>query len=137
VGLNAALAAHFDAVTLLATGDDSLAREAEAAVPGISTIAVKWAWGTRAAENLHPDEACALIEAAAATALEQRAQLTPVKINGAVELEVDVLRPHMTQRACAIPDVELRAPLTLGFTAPDLPSAYDMVDVFAVLAAAQ
>jgi D-amino peptidase len=137
LGLNAALAAHFDAVTLLATGDDTLAREAKAVVPGITTVTVKWAWSTRAAEGLHPDEACARIEAAAATALEQRAQLIPRKIDGAVDLEVDVLRPHMTQRACAIPGVELRAPLTLGFAAPDFPSAYDLIDVFATLAAAQ
>ncbi|MEO9133387.1 MAG: M55 family metallopeptidase [Jatrophihabitantaceae bacterium] len=137
VGLNAALAAHFDAVTILATGDDTLASEAEAVVPGIATVTVKWARATRAAEGLHPGEACARIEAAAATALDQQSRLSPLKIDGAVDLEVDVLRPHMTQRARAIPGVELRAPLTLGFLAPDFPSAYDLIDVFAVLAAAQ
>src|SRR4051794_11413838 len=59
LGLNVALAAHFDAVAVLATGDDTVAREAESVLPGITTVTVKWARGTRAAESLHPDEACA------------------------------------------------------------------------------
>jgi D-aminopeptidase len=42
----------------------------------------------------------------------------------------------MTERACLIPGVELRAPLTLGFLAPDFPTAYDMIDVLSILAAA-
>src|SRR6185437_10593923 len=50
LGLNAALAAHYGAVPVLATGDDTLAREAESVVPGIATVAVKHAFGNRAAE---------------------------------------------------------------------------------------
>ncbi|MGI8760558.1 MAG: hypothetical protein ACR2LF_04540 [Jatrophihabitantaceae bacterium] len=46
-----------------------------------------------------------------------------------------MLRPLMTERACLIPGVELRAPLTLGFTAPDFAGAYDLIDVFSILAA--
>jgi len=53
-----------------------------------------------------------------------------------VDLEVDVLRPFMTERACLIPGVELRGALTLGFHAADLPAAYDLIDVFAILASA-
>src|SRR5690606_2598665 len=42
-GLNAALAAHFGAAPVLATGDDTLAAEAEEIVPGSYTVTVKWA----------------------------------------------------------------------------------------------
>lgn len=136
LGLGAALAAHFGAVPALATGDDTLAREAELIVPGITTVAVKTAYGNRTAEGLHPDEACARIEAAAQTALARRAEVQPPSFAGTVDLEVDLLRPHMTERACAIPGVELRGPLTLGFRAPDFPTAYDLIDIFAILAAA-
>src|SRR5665213_1104788 len=69
LGLNAALAAHYGAVPVLATGDDTLAREAESVVPGITTVGVKTAFGNRAAEGLHPDESCSRIESAARTAL--------------------------------------------------------------------
>ena len=41
----------------------------------------------------------------------------------------------MTERACLIPGVELRTPLTLGFHASDFPAAYDMIEVFSILAA--
>ncbi len=135
-GLNAALAAYYGAVPVLATGDDTLAREAESVVPGITTVAVKRAFGNRAAEGLHPEESCARIEAAAETALANRADVHPPDFAGAVDLEVDVLRPFMTERACLIPGVELRGALTLGFHAADLPAAYDLIDVFAILASA-
>jgi len=134
-GLNAALAAYYGAVPVLATGDDTLAREAEFVVPGITTVAVKRAVGTRAAEGLHPEKSCARIEAAAETALANRAD-HPTDFAGAADLEVDVLRPFMTERACLIPGVELRGALTLGFHAADLPAAYDLIDVFAILASA-
>jgi D-amino peptidase len=135
LGLNAALAAHYGAVPVLATGDDTLAREAEAIVPGITTVVVKRAVGNRAADGLHPEESCARIQAATTRALAARSGVRPPKFDGAVELEVDVLRPFMTERACLIPGVELRSRLTLGFRAADFPSAYNMVDVISVLAA--
>ena len=50
LGLNIALAAHFDAAPVLATGDDTLAQEAQSVAPGIATVTVKWALGNRAAE---------------------------------------------------------------------------------------
>jgi hypothetical protein len=46
-----------------------------------------------------------------------------------------MLWPAMTERACLIPGVELRTPLTLGFHASDFPAAYDMIEVFSILAA--
>ena len=42
----------------------------------------------------------------------------------------------MTELACLIPGMELRAPLTLGFRAADFPAAYNLIDVVTVLAAA-
>jgi D-aminopeptidase len=42
----------------------------------------------------------------------------------------------MTELACLIPGVELRGPLTLGYNANDFTAAYNMIDVFCILAAA-
>ena len=136
LGLNAALAAHYGAVPVLATGDDTLAREAESVVPGITTVVVKTAFGNRAAEGLHPDEACSRIEAAATAALANHRDVHPPLFAGDVDLEVDMLRLHMTELSCWIPGVELRGPLTLGFRAADFPAAYNMIDIFAILAGA-
>jgi D-amino peptidase len=135
LGLNAVLAAHYGAVPVLATGDDTLTREAESVVSGITTVAVKRAFGNRAAEGLHPEESCARIETAARAALANITDVQAPKIVGDVDLEVDMLRPSMTERACLIPGVELRSRRTLGFHAADFSFAYDMIDVFSILAA--
>ncbi|MBO1756721.1 M55 family metallopeptidase [Allobranchiibius sp. CTAmp26] len=136
LGLNAALASFHGAVPVLATGDDTLAAEAASVVPGITTVMVKRAVANRAAEGLHPRESCRRIEAAAQAALAHPEVVHAPVFQGPVDLEVDVLRPSMTERALGIPGVERRAPLTLGFTAADFGAAYDLIEVFTVLAAA-
>ncbi len=135
-GLNAALAAHFDVPTVLATGDDTLVAEAKKIVPGITTVEVKRAFGNRAAESLHPEEACARIEAGIQYALAHLPAPGPV-FTGAVDLEVDVHRPLMTELACLIPGVQLRGPLTVGIRTDDFVVAYNLIDVFTVLAREQ
>jgi D-amino peptidase len=134
LGLNAALAAHHGAATVLATGDDTLVREAERAVPGITTVEVKRAVGNRAAESRHPSEAGQLIASAAERALRAPTFPKATTIEGPVNLEVDLLKPGMTELARLIPGVEARGPLTLGFRAADFPAAYDLIEVFAALA---
>lgn len=136
-GLNAALAAHYGVSPVLAAGDDSLAREAEEVVPGLHAVTVKWALGGSAARNLHPQEACARIEAAVPQALADRADVRPPRFDGEVDLEVDLRTPLMTERAQLIPGVSLRGPRTLGYTAPDFPTAHGLVSVFANLASAE
>lgn len=134
LGLNVALAAHYGVPTVLATGDDTLAREAAVIVPGMTTVEVKRAVGNRAAESLHPREACSRIEAGTQHALRNPAALG-VRFEGGVDLEVDMHRPVMTEMAQLIPGVEARGPLTLGFTAANFAEAYDLIEVFTTLAA--
>ena len=74
------------------------------------------------------------IEAAVTAALAAPAEVRPPIFAGSVDLEVDLLRPVMTERAALIPGVERRGPLTLGFQVADYPAAYDLIDIFAVLA---
>ncbi len=134
LGLNAALAASFGVPTVLASGDNTLAAEAQRTVPGITTVEVKRAYGNRAAESLHPDEACVRIEAAVQDALANPPDLAPV-FDGPVDIEVDLHKPVMTELARLIPAVEVRGPLTLGVRADTFAAAYDLIDVLTVLAA--
>lgn len=136
LGLNAALAAHFGAAPVLATGDDTFVREASSAVPGMTTVEVKRAVGNRTAEGLHPDEACARIEAGATAALRNLSPSTAPRFPGPVDLEIDVLRPRMSEYAALIPGVELRGPVTLGYQAADFAAAYNLIEVVIVLAGA-
>ncbi|MQA06618.1 MAG: aminopeptidase [Streptosporangiales bacterium] len=133
-GLNAALAAHYDVAPVLAAGDDTLAGEAEEAVPGMFGVPVKWALGAYAAQNLHPEEACARIEAAVPDALAERANVRPLHVEAPVDLEVDLVRPGMTERALLVPGVKRRGGRTLGYVADDIAAAHDLVTLFAVLA---
>jgi D-amino peptidase len=135
LGLNAALAAHYGVPTVLATGDDTLVREAALTVAGITTVEVKRAFGNRAADSLHPAEACARIEASTEQALRNPPEPGPVFAGAAVDLEVDLLKPGMTELARLIPGVQSRGPRTLGIITHDFAAAYDLLEVFTVLAA--
>ncbi len=135
LGLNVELAAHHGAACLLATGDDTLVAEAAATVAGIECVAVKRAVANRAAESLHPAESCRRIQAAAEKAFTPGLRAAAPRFDGPVDLEVDMLRPSMTERSLAIPGVQLRAPLTLAFSAESYVAAYELIEVFTVLAA--
>jgi D-amino peptidase len=133
LGLNTALAAHRGVPVVLVSGDDSVAAEAADIAPGMHTVVVKQALGTRAAALLHPDEACERIEAEVAPALADRAAVRPLRFDGPVTVEVDVLMPHMTERALLVPGVELKDGCTLRYAAPDFGAAYQVIQLITML----
>jgi D-amino peptidase len=134
IGLSAALAGHFGAIPVLVSGDDTVAAEAEEAAPGITSVIVKWALGSHAAENLHPAIACDRIEEATSSALSARDSVEVPTFAGLVDLEVDLRRPEMTERAMLVPGMELRAPCTIGFTGLEFPVAYGLIGLIADIA---
>ncbi len=135
LGLNTALAAHSGVPVVLVSGDDSVAAEAAEVAPGMRAVVVKQALGTRAAALLHPDEACERIEAEVPSALADRAAVRPLRFDGPVAVEVDVLRPHMTERALLVPGVELGHGCTLRYAAPDFGTAYQVIQLITMLGA--
>ena len=120
---------------VLVSGDDSVAAEAAEVAPGMHAVVVKQALGTRAAALLHPDEACERIEAAVPSALADRAVVRPLRFDGPVTVEVDVLTPQMTERALLVPGVELKDGCTLRYAAPDFGTAYQVIQLITVLGA--
>jgi D-amino peptidase len=133
LGLNTALAAHHGVPAVLVSGDDTVAAEAALVAPGMHAVVVKQALGSRAAQLLHPQEACDQIEQAVPKALAARADVRPLRFDGPVLLEVDVLLPHMTERALLVPGMELAA-RTLRYRAPDFPTAYRVTQLITMLA---
>lgn len=136
LGLNVARASHSGVPTVLVAGDDTVAIEAAQVAPGMHAVVVKWALGQTAAECLHPDEACDQIEQAVPRALTDREAVRPLHFDGPVDLEVDVLHPGMTERAQLIPGMELKGGQTLRYQAPDIPTAYRLIQLIAVLGTA-
>jgi D-amino peptidase len=135
LGLNAALAGHSSVPAVLAAGDDSVAAEAAAVVPGMHAVVVKRAFGARAAASLHPEEACDRIEREVPLALADRGAVQPPRFAGRVALEVDVLAPRMTERALLIPGMELAGGTTLRYAAADFPTAYRVTQLISMLGA--
>jgi D-amino peptidase len=133
LGLNAALAAHHGVPAVLVAGDDSVAAEAADVAPGMHTVVVKRALGARAAALAHPDEVCERIEREVPLALADRDAVRPLRFDGPVPLEVEVLFPAMTERALLIPGVELASGRVLRYQAPDFPTAYQVTQLIAAL----
>jgi D-amino peptidase len=133
LGLNTALAAHSGVPAVLVSGDDTVAAEAAEVAPGMRTVVVKRALGIRAAALMHPDEACERIEREVPVALADRDNVRPICFDGPVQLEVDVLRPHMAERVLLVPGTELVGGCTIRYAAPDFPTAYRIVELVALL----
>jgi D-amino peptidase len=89
--------------------------------------------GARSAALLHPDEACDRIEQEVPKALADREAVQPLRFDGPVLLEVEVLRPHMTERALLIPGIERTDGCTLRYAAPDFPTAYRVIQLITML----
>jgi len=135
LGLNTAFAAHSGVPPVLVAGDDTVAAEAAEVAPGMHTVVVKRALGARAAAMLHPGEACDRIEQEVPKALADRGAVRPLRFDGPVMLEVQVLRTRMAEHALLIPGVELVDGCTLRYPAPDFPTAYRVADLIALLGA--
>jgi D-amino peptidase len=136
IGLSVRLASHHGAPTIFASGDDTACAEAEAAAPGIVVVAVKRALGNRAADCLHPADACEQLEAGAAEAAARRPPPEAHRRAGSpVDLEIDLLRPVMADRVTRIPGAQRGASNTVTFSVPDISAAYELVDLVADVAA--
>jgi D-amino peptidase len=137
LGLNATLAAHRGVPAVLVSGDDSVAAEAAQVAPRMHTVVVKRALGARAAALLHPEEAYERIEQAVPRALADREAIAgamgALRFAGPVLLEVEVLKPHMTERALLVPGVERADGCTLRYQAPDFPTAYQVTQLITML----
>jgi D-amino peptidase len=136
IGLNAALAAHHGVPVVLVCGDDSVAREAQGLVEGVATVVVKKAIGARAADSLHPAEACRRIEAAVPGALADRGRVQSISFSGPVEVEVDLFREHMAENPLLLPGSRRVAARTVGYGAPDFLTAYRVIRLITVMASA-
>jgi D-amino peptidase len=133
IGLNTALAAHHGVPVVLVAGDDTVAAEASEVAPGVHTVVVKRALGFKAAALLHPDEACARIEHEVPRALAARDAVRPLRFDGPVLVEVEVLVPVMTERALLIPGMERAGGRVLRYQAPDFLTAYQIIQLIAML----
>jgi D-amino peptidase len=76
-GINALVARHFDVPVVLITGDEVTVSEISEVSPGIRSAVVKRSLNRFAANSMHPDDACALIQEEARLAVAGIADARP------------------------------------------------------------
>ena len=132
IGLNAAVAGSFGVPVLLVTGDASVEAEVQDLLPGTATVVVKRGIGQLAADSLHPDLACSLIEETAVHTVRHLAA-RPFVVSGPVDLEVAVSLPAYADQAMIIPGIERVQGRGLRYAAPDYLTAYKIVRLIGAL----
>ncbi|MHC4660610.1 MAG: M55 family metallopeptidase [Planctomycetota bacterium] len=133
-GLNAAMAGVFNVPLVFAGGDKALCEEAQELIPGIVTVETKRGIGQIAAESLHPELACELIEEGVKEALEKIKNIAPYRIDGEVQLDIDFVRTGHADVAAAMPGTERTSPKGVSYRANDYTEAYKAFRAMLLLA---
>ena len=133
LGLNTALAAHSGVPAVLVSGDDTVAAEAADVAPGMHAVVVKRALVPGRLRCCILMRHAERIEAAVPEGWPTGRRSGRSRFDGPVLLEVEVLRPHMTERALLVPGIERNDGRTLRYAAPDFPAAYRVAELIAML----
>ncbi len=126
-GLNTLIAGYFSVPAIFVSGDQMIAQEATAFVPGIETAVVKQANGYFSGSCLPPEQTQRLLTESARTAVRNFSQSSapkPVKSTGPVDIAVEFTHPHMAETAARMPGAERRSGRSVGITCQDLPQAF-------------
>ncbi len=118
-GINALVALAHGVPVALVTGDDVTAAETRSFCPGIEAAVVKHSVSRFAAESLHPDVACARIEAAATRALQRLPDLEPPAISLPATLLVGWRNADLAEMATWLRGVERIDTTTVAMTDDD------------------
>jgi len=109
-GLNALVASHFGVPIALVSGDEATAQEAESIAAQAERVVVKQSISRFAAHNLHPEEACSRIHAAAKRAVERVGAMEAPRFAHPAELELTFLTADMATMAAWISEVTRKGP---------------------------
>lgn len=126
-GLNAALAGVFHAPLLLVSGDQALAAEVRAIIPGVESVVVKQSTSGQSAECLHPSVAQEKIRSGAALAVKRFANGSgphPFSFNGPVTVTLEFTQAIEAARSTRLPGVHRLESKKVQFVAADMLQAY-------------
>ncbi len=124
--LNAALAGHFGAPIIMASGDQTACAQMVEQIGAIETAVTKQATGRFSAECLTPDVTAKLIHDAAKRAVEKLAKKNspiPFILKTPIKVTVELFTSDMADKAMNMPGVT-REGRRFSFFADDMPKAY-------------
>lgn len=136
IGLNAAVAGHFNVPLIMISGDQAACSEAQNLVNGLEAVVVKYASSRMAAECLSPQEAQHDIEAGAQQAVSsllRNAAPQPLRIPPPMTMVVEMVRSEMADRASLLPGIK-REGRRVAYSAGNMPSIYTAFRAIASLA---
>lgn len=119
-GFAGATAGDLGVPVVFVSGDQVIAREAQALFGPIETAIVKQAIGFNAAAMPHPEEARRLIRAGVKRGVERRASIKPLKLSRPVRLELRWEDPVMTEILTLIHGVRRIDGQTIAFEGTDM-----------------
>lgn len=124
---NALIAGCFDVPVVLVTGDRTVCGQVKESLgEDVETAVVKEGIGRNAAKSLTPANAQALIEKKAKTALENRNNVKPLKLQPPYRFELTYLRSSMADAGELIPQVKRIGPRTVEFETQDYIEGYKL-----------
>jgi D-amino peptidase len=130
--LNAALAGTFGVPVALVVGDRACCQQAEGALPGVRTVAVKEAFGRTSARSLSPEWARTVIKGAAEQAVIGAGTLRPFRPPPPYTFEVDA-STAIVDMGMLVPRTERPAARTLRYETDDLRELYQVLLVWGYL----
>jgi len=120
------LCGTFDCPVALFTGDAAAVSQMHEFVLEVEGVVVKEGLGRQAARSLHPQVARDRIRTGAARAIERLGNIPPMRIDGTVELEVDLVSPAMADSCERVPCVTRLGPRTVGYASSEYVDIYNL-----------
>ena len=125
--LNAALAGTFGVPVALVVGDRACCQQAEAALPGVRTVAVKEAFGQRVGRSLSPEWARTVIKGATEQAVAGASNVRPFRPKPPYTFEIDGSTTAIADIGMLVPRTERPAPRTLRYETDDIRELYQVL----------
>jgi D-amino peptidase len=120
------LCGAFDCPVALFTGDAAAVSQMHEFVLEVEGVVVKEGLGRQAARSLHPRVARDRIRTGATRAIERLCNIPPMRLRGAVRLEVDFVTTEMADSCERVPCVTRLGPRTVGYTAEEYVDVYSL-----------
>lgn len=127
-GIYGALAGEFGVPVAFASGDDVFAAETQAFFPDAIFPIVKTAHGNTSGASLSPQQARALLSDSARQAMGKIASLTPFTLKPPLACRLQTQSPALADLFCQLPIVERIDGVNLGFTAPSVAYAVQVLN---------
>lgn len=134
--LNGYLCGHFGVPVALFAGDSLAVEEMRTFAPRAEMVVTKEPMGRQAARSAHPLISRRRISEGACRALGRLREISPTRLSGGVEIEVDFVSPAMSDSCERVPGVERRAARTVAYRSNDYLAVYELFLVLVDLAEA-